>query len=506
MAGERWDRDRFTYERDRVEDDRYYMSGGRGRDRSDERPGGQRVYEDDQVRDRRYYDDEPRFEPRRERALPPDYDRRAVVEKERDREYYQDAAPRRPTLLRRQSSLDTYDRRPLRQFYDRDELPPPARREDIYRDDYRAPPYTAIPLPRTRALPPPGRYSDRGFYDDIDVADGDEEYRPYPERVHEREVVRSRERRDRSRESRTARTHTHGASSRSPTTATSHSSTTTSHSSSSAEGATVHSEYPKKGKTRIPVRLVSRRALIDLSYPFVEEGNTIIVQKALGQDNIDELLKLSEEYNKGRSTNAGSGCRQKLTRSAELEVAAARSLAGNIVEERRQDMFIQPAPVPIPPPPAATAPPPVVIARPPAPAPVIVDAGPVEVVDRTRTFIRESSPTRTATTSSWDSHRHRHHHDDFVVGPVIERSRSRSRSGHEIRAEIRALERELAHRPRGDISEREVIRTERLPDGQLVVYEEKVERQVAGPKPPRIEKDKKGPPPMLVRAMLSTLT
>ncbi len=51
---------------------------------------------------------------------------------------------------------------------------------------------------------------------------------------------------------------------------------------------------------------------------------------------------------------------------------------------------------------------------------------------------------------------------------------------------------ELAHRPRGDLGEREIIRTERLPDGQLVVYEEKVEREIAGPKPPRIEKDKKG--------------
>lgn len=31
------------------------------------------------------------------------------------------------------------------------------------------------------------------------------------------------------------------------------------------------SEYPKKGKTRIPAKLVSKRALIDLGYPFFEE-------------------------------------------------------------------------------------------------------------------------------------------------------------------------------------------------------------------------------------------
>lgn len=38
-------------------------------------------------------------------------------------------------------------------------------------------------------------------------------------------------------------------------------------SSSSDEGA----EYPKKGKTRIPSRLVSRQALVDLGYPYTVE-------------------------------------------------------------------------------------------------------------------------------------------------------------------------------------------------------------------------------------------
>jgi hypothetical protein len=34
---------------------------------------------------------------------------------------------------------------------------------------------------------------------------------------------------------------------------------------------TVRSEFPKKGKTRMPARLVSKRAIIDLGYPFEEE-------------------------------------------------------------------------------------------------------------------------------------------------------------------------------------------------------------------------------------------
>ncbi|KJZ75423.1 hypothetical protein HIM_05119 [Hirsutella minnesotensis 3608] len=512
MAGERWDRDRLVYERDRLEDERYQMRGARGRDRSDERHDRPpRFHDDDLVRDRRYYDDDVRPEPRRERAPPVDYERRVVMEKDREREYHRDSSPRRPGFHRRQSSLDTYDRRPLRQFYEREEYPPPARREDIYREDYRAPAYTPIPLPKSRALPPPRRYAEREYYDDAALLEQDyyreDELRILPERIRERELVRSRDRRDRSRESRTTRSRTHRSSSHTHRSS-SRSSSSSSRSSSSGGGTTVRSEYPKKGKTKIPIRLVSRRALIDLGYPFIEEGHTIIVQKALGQENIDELLKLSEEYNK-----------------AEQEVAAARSSAGSIAEERREEVAVSvhtahrtapPPPATVAPPPVA-APPPLVMAYPPpvaAPppmvAPAIVEAAPpVEVIDR-RTVIREVSPARTATTStsSYDSHYHHrhHHHDDLTVGPVIHRSRSRSRSGREIRAEIRALEKELAHRPKGVIGEREVVRTERLPDGELVIYQEKVERQVAGPKPPRIEKDKKGPPPKLMRAMLSTLT
>jgi hypothetical protein len=34
------------------------------------------------------------------------------------------------------------------------------------------------------------------------------------------------------------------------------------------------SEFPKRGKTRMPARLVSKRAIIDLGYPFEEEVRT----------------------------------------------------------------------------------------------------------------------------------------------------------------------------------------------------------------------------------------
>lgn len=289
MSRNTWDRERFLYERDRdrfgdersryEEDDRYYRGGSTSRhrdlsvdDRYERKPS--RPFDDDIViRDSRrvYYDDEP---PRsvRHRSPPPDLerDRRVVIERERVRS---PSPPPRPTLLRRQSSLDTFDRRP-KFLYEEERYGPPARRED-----FRPRPYEPIPLPRTRALPPPRRFADREYYDEIRVSDpdyyGDEEYRSYPERVREREIIRTK-RRDHSpsaksaKSSRTGRTRSHKSNS---VRSSSRSSTTTSSSASSSGGTTVtvKSEYPKKGKTRIPARLVSKRALIDLGYPFIEE-------------------------------------------------------------------------------------------------------------------------------------------------------------------------------------------------------------------------------------------
>lgn len=208
-----------------------------------------------------------------------------------------------------------------------------------------------------------------------------------------------------------------------------------------------------------------------------------------------------------------------LTIPGEMEIAAARSSAGNIAEERREDVFVPP-PMTAPPPhtaPPQTVPPPQTVApgppppppqpapmpapvqaqpqyqtpAPPPAAPVIIEGGPA----------RDYSPSRTSTTTSYDSHYHHHHEHSapVPVGPLAlaerSRSRSRSRGGREIRAEIRALERELAHRPKhdvGPVGSRELVRAERLPDGQLVVYEEQVEKVEHTHKPARIEKDKKG--------------
>jgi len=275
--GERWDRDRFSYERDRdrygdervryEEDDVAYSRNYRDpqprfRQRLASNQFEGRPPVDDFVRDRRaYYDDAPRQ--RRPRSPPTaEFDRKLVIEKE-TRVRSPSPPRRRPGVVRRQSSLDTFDRLPAR-FYEQERYGPPARRED-----YRPPANQPIPLPRTRALPPPRHYGDR--YDDIDVSEssrhGDDNFRPYPERVREKEIIHER-RRDRSRDSRTTHTRSHrGSTIRSS----SRSSSTSSSSSSSDGGTTVRSEYPKKGKTRIPARLVSKRALDDFGYPYVIE-------------------------------------------------------------------------------------------------------------------------------------------------------------------------------------------------------------------------------------------
>jgi hypothetical protein len=113
-------------------------------------------------------------------------------------------------------------------------------------------------------LPPPRRFAERE-YDEIKIAEpdfyGDDDYRGYPERVREREIIRRR-RRSRSKESRA------GHSVRGSVRSSSRSS-----SSSSASFETVRSEFPKKGKTRMPARLVSKKAIKELGYHYEEEAS-----------------------------------------------------------------------------------------------------------------------------------------------------------------------------------------------------------------------------------------
>ncbi|KIX02198.1 uncharacterized protein Z518_08137 [Rhinocladiella mackenziei CBS 650.93] len=222
----------------------------------------QKYYEDDRygprgANERRYFEETDYYDPRNQRGQLVPYAPERPARPE---------APPRPGIIRRQSSLDTFDRQPARRFNDYD---------DMYRPQRVPPPRELIPVrpPSPRRYP---RYDDR-YYDDIRVQDpdyyGDDGFREY----REREWV-SRRRRN---------------------------------SSPSPERRTVRGEfveevkeeikeekpYPRRGKTRMPKRLVHTKVLFDLGYPYYEEDErTIIIEKALGPDNIDEIFTKSKEY------------------------------------------------------------------------------------------------------------------------------------------------------------------------------------------------------------------
>lgn len=240
-GGGRWDADRFAresrgppvMERERFEErDRYYndryADRGPERSRPPERFDERVVFEERERyapprRPERFYYEEDEVDYRRG---PP---AGAMVPYARREE-----PPPRPGLLRRQSSLDFYDRKPQRRY---DQVDP----------GYRAPERIPVPIPPRRPTPPryePPRYAERDF-EEIRIAEpdyyGDEEFRNY----REREWSTSR-RRHRSRSS---------------------------SSSGTEKGEIIEEEkpFPRKGKTRMPKRLVHTRAIIELGYPYEEE-------------------------------------------------------------------------------------------------------------------------------------------------------------------------------------------------------------------------------------------
>ena len=268
---ERWDSERFMRERERAErfrgppviererfeeHDRYESPrGGRGGGGSRIREssadevyygrGGARIEEKDRyfMEEKfgppagpparrpargpgRYYDEDP--EDADDGRMVP-FERRKVIH---EREYASPPPMRggRPGFIRRQSSLDTFDRKPLPRYGDRIIQAPPPPPEVI-----------TIPASRTRREPP--RYLEREF-EDIRIAEpdhfGDEEFR-YRER--ERSTVRRRRAESDAFEFREER----------------------------EEFIEGEEPFPRKGKTRMPRRLVNKRAIIEMGYPFEEE-------------------------------------------------------------------------------------------------------------------------------------------------------------------------------------------------------------------------------------------
>lgn len=303
---QRWDRDRFERFSGRAPPPRGFEDSYRYEER--DRPGRREVAVQDRVDERgpwgrfeerdRYFE-EDRYSPRRPRrrtdrelfgdvdpreladmALTP-YRRKSISREELDFDRH---GPPRPGLLRRQSSLDTFDRKTAR----------------YEREQYRIPPYTPVPLPIRK-----GREEE---FEEV-------RYRDYePEDYREVEIQR-----ERSVHRRKPKSEAPSRRSKAKSVSTRRSSPGSSSSSSSSESfeeiekaESVHGGEMikiqeterkfKKGKTRMPKRLVRREAIMDLGYPFDEDENFFVLRIALDKEQIDEVIKISEIYNDGEKS------------------------------------------------------------------------------------------------------------------------------------------------------------------------------------------------------------
>ena len=248
--------------RDRIEDDHFFEKEERYGPPARRSGGGRRYEEDEEIdsfvdyksgrgeRERRYEEDR-RFSGGRGGPPP----------------------PRPGMLIRRQSSLDTFDRKPAPRYG-------PARP--------RSPEVITMPGPgsgRSRRHSPP-RYQERE-YDDIRIAEpdryGDEHFRGW----REREIERVRRRRDSSPHERPGREFVE-----------------------EEEEVIEEKPFPRKGRTRMSAHLLNKKALFDMGYPFedefTEQGHFIIILKALDKTLIDSVLFRSKEYNERERGNTCS--------------------------------------------------------------------------------------------------------------------------------------------------------------------------------------------------------
>ncbi|KAK0654573.1 hypothetical protein DIS24_g5012 [Lasiodiplodia hormozganensis] len=467
-------------------EDRVDARSSRGR--FDERD---RFYDDDII-DRRGPGRRPEFLDREEpspaeiasRALAP-YRRKTVTERDLSPPARR---PARPAMLRRQSSLDTFDRRPLRRHEEREEWRPPTNID--------------IPLPirrrspsRRRRSPPRDRYREDDF-EEIRYRDAEPDYREdYREVEIRREKSRARKshRSDRSERSESR----YRAPSKAPSRAPSRAPSSKSSSSSFEEIREVSpSQLPgKKGKTRMPKRLVHKSAIIQLGYPFEEEEDFLIVKRALEKPQIDEVIKISETYK--AEDNKRTTYRYEEEKMVDVPMPPPPpSVHGTQIIE-----------VPPPPPPPMSSHEPVIVAPPPPP--------PSSHHTHQTHYSHHShhSPpppprsVRTVSPPRREIYEERIEESNHIGGPLTVVVPER-RSDREIKDEIRRLENErraLQLERRAD--ELRLAPTEYRETEYEIIEERPRERNVI-----RVDKDRKvrsrsrPPNPKLVAAMMSTLT
>ncbi|KAI9747602.1 MAG: hypothetical protein M1835_002029 [Candelina submexicana] len=277
-------------------------------------------------------EDRDSFEGSPSRSMVPfNRNRRQSITVDKERDFGPPARrPARPGFLRRQSSLDTFDRRPMPRYgreVEREIIPIP-----VPRKPRRSPPRRA----------PPRRYEERDF-EEIRIAEpdyyGDEEFREF----RERDIIRDR-RRSTSRF-------------RVPESVGGFSDD------DDRDDFEPERQFPRRGKTRMPKRIVSIRAVVELGYPYEEEHDTIIIQKALGKEHIDEIIRVSKELKE-----SGGAVESRTTYM--IEAPPAEPLAPPPPPQSVHSFHPPPPPQSIhsPPPP----PQPEVITLPPPPPPEVI--------------------------------------------------------------------------------------------------------------------------------------
>lgn len=318
---QRWDRERFERIGSRggppgrqYEDDFFFEERDRPgrRDvmvaerRESSGPKGRWVFEEDREESRRR--EASRRRKRSDRELFGDVDPREIADmammpyrrQSITREDIDIERAPRPGLLRRQSSLDTFDRRP---------------RSDR---EYRMAPYTPVPLPIRRAERYRDDYAPSEDYREVEIT--------RERSVHRRRGPRSERHSKKSVKSESSSSSSSSESvvlesrktSRAPSTKAK--STRAPSAYESIHETYIHEDFPapipvpsvqeieasvreerkfKKGKTRMPKRLVRREAIMDLGYPFDEEEDFFVLRIALEKEQIDEVIQISEQYKEG---------------------------------------------------------------------------------------------------------------------------------------------------------------------------------------------------------------
>ncbi|EHY58880.1 hypothetical protein ABEF95_005783 [Exophiala dermatitidis] len=455
----------------------------------------QRYYEEDRygprgTTQRKYFEETDYYDPRGQRGQMVPYAPERPARPE---------PPPRPGLLRRQSSLDTFDRQPARRYRD-------------YDDDYvpqRAPPpreLIPVPVPSPRRQP---RYDDR-YYDDVRVQDpdlyGDDGFREYREREW---VSRRRRNSSPSPDRRTMREEFF----------------------EEVKEEKEVKQYPRRGKTRMPKRLVHTKVLYDLGYPYYEEDErTIIIEKALGPENIDEIFAKSKEYRE-----------REVSTTRLIEAPPRSSRHGDFVIEKSEKVE-EIKTVPLTQAPRSVREWDALSVRSPSPkshrsrsrrrrsSPGLVK----ETVVEKKEVVKEVSPARTHRSSTTRRRgssvsdetiieRKIVREDEFEdsnsvhVGPLaLVVDRKPQRSERDIKEEIRSLEAERKALRRERRYERdpgtEIVKVERVrerspsPRGEVII-----ERR--GDEILEVKKDRRGrsrsvaaPSPAIIKAMMATLT